>query len=132
MSARCSAASNVNEHPIRKLTRSSRHRFSIDVGSSTRFPSRQTRYRGRSVRKSAVGAEEGCQEPDSVTVISGQGFGFLWQKSRKSKAQSRGRITRFACANPGANPAVGPVQVPDRHARRTSFPVENPLVCCKI
>lgn len=38
-----SAVSNVNEQPITKLTRSSRQRAPMSVGSSTATPSRQTR-----------------------------------------------------------------------------------------
>ena len=63
----------------------------MSVGSSTSSPCSQTRYAGRSVRRSAPGATSfGSGSPGSVTSSSGHGFGLRWQKSRKSNAQSCG------------------------------------------
>ena len=61
--------------------------------------------------------------PRSVTSSSGQGLGLRTQNSRKSYACSRGRMTRLACAYPGARPEVCPPRVPSRHAARTSRPL---------
>ena len=43
MPASISACSNEKEQPITKVTRSSRHRLAMSVGSSTSSPSRHTR-----------------------------------------------------------------------------------------
>ena len=61
-----------------------------------------------SVRISDPGlVSEGSVFPASITSIIGQGFGFLLQNNKKSKARSAGRIAKFVCTCPRAIPDVG-------------------------
>jgi hypothetical protein len=82
--ASSSAVSKLKLQPIRKLTRSSRHSPVSSLGSSTSSPSRQTRYCGRSVRRSASGASVVRNDPASVTSSSGTGRGLRWPNSSMS------------------------------------------------
>ncbi len=85
MPASSRAPSKEKEHPRRKPTRSSLQYFFTSVGSSTHSPFTHTLYRGRSVERSAPGATIfGSGFPGSVTSRMGQGFGFLWAKTRNS------------------------------------------------
>lgn len=113
------ASSNENEQPITNVTISLDQISSpILVTSSENTPSRNTRYRGTSLRMSI---SPSWNTPGSKTCSKGQGFGFLWQKSKKSNAYSFGKMQRLACAYPGARPEVCPLNSPDRHFNRTSW-----------
>src|SRR5271165_4659988 len=79
-------------------------------GSSVSTPSRNTLYRGASVLTStSVPSVQKIGSPGLVTASTGQGLGFIWQKSKNSAAQSAGSIARFACTRRGASPEVWPV-----------------------
>src|SRR5262245_2828418 len=69
-----------------------------------------------------------CGSPGFETASSGQGFGFSWQKRRKSLASAAGRITTLPCAKPSARPEVWPVCSPDRTRSRAAWPAFCPLV----
>ena len=61
---------------------------------------RSKSYFGQSVYilKASLSATTGTEHPPgSVIPSNGQGFGFLWQKTAKSRAYSFGSITRLAC-----------------------------------
>mmetsp|Transcript_50470 Transcript_50470/g.99323 ORF Transcript_50470/g.99323 Transcript_50470/m.99323 type:complete len:209 (-) Transcript_50470:260-886(-) len=106
--ASSSTNSHEKEHPRRNPTKSSPQRSVTSVRSSTNFPSLHTLYLGTSFRRSAPSATEcGQGSPGSVTSRSGQAWGFLRQKSKKSKANAFGRATRFACTKPDTFPGVG-------------------------
>ena len=87
MPSATSADSNVNEQPIRKVTRSSRHTWVTSVGRSTSTPSRYTTYCGASVRTSPARAGPDTW-PASSTPSSGRALGLRWAKSRTSNADS--------------------------------------------
>ena len=105
--------------------------LSLAAAATTR-PTHVPRYFGKSVRKSAsplTSHAGGWGSPGSVTSRRGQGLGLRTQKVMKSRACSRGRITRLAWTKPGQRPAVLPVKCPARINRRRA-PGVMFLSCC--
>ena len=110
---RSGAASNVNEQPSRKPTKSSRHSDRTSVGSIVV---------GDAVAKDAiarhvgpqVGPRRGGRAPNCPARCdrpADTACGFSRQNSANSSAYACGTITRFVCTKPGTLPGGRPAKL---------------------
>ena len=116
---RSAPASNENEQPIAKVTRSSRHQRMRSIGSSTTSPFAPdpvARQIGADVE--IIGrATAARQSPGAETPTSGHGFGLSWQKRRKSSASALRQDGEIGLheARRQSRGRPGMLVAPDRH-----------------